>query len=180
LSAVVQDANGHTRRFDNVAALHGEIEACQDVEIRVASPTTGIPKGRIMSRESRLLTGILLVVLPTVVLRGASLLSFLVADPAYMASPLQQELWRAGHVHAGIMLILSLVIVRYVDEARLPYVWKWVAQLATPTAAILLPLALFLSVLTPDVVRPNGFIFLRCSARCFGWGSSCAIGGFGS
>jgi hypothetical protein len=28
-------------------------------------------------------------------------------------------LWRAGHAHAGVWLVLSLVTLRYVDEAAL-------------------------------------------------------------
>jgi hypothetical protein len=29
--------------------------------------------------------------------------------------PLRQDLWRAGHAHAGVLLILSLVALRYAD-----------------------------------------------------------------
>ena len=113
-----------------------------------------------MSRESRRLAGVLLVILPTVVFGGVSLLSLLITDPAYKANPLRQDLWRAGHAHAGVMLVLSLVMLRYVDEARLSPGWKWIARHAAPIAAILLPLAFFLSVLTPDATTPNGFIYL--------------------
>jgi drug/metabolite transporter superfamily protein YnfA len=35
-----------------------------------------------------------------------------------MRNPLRQDLWRAGHAHAGVWLILALVALRYVDEAR--------------------------------------------------------------
>jgi hypothetical protein len=72
-----------------------------------------------MSRESRRIPGILLIVLPTVVLGGVSILSLLVNDLAYIENQLRQDLWRAGHAHAGVLLVLSLVILRYVDEAAL-------------------------------------------------------------
>jgi hypothetical protein len=113
-----------------------------------------------MSPESRRLAGVLLVVLPTVILGGVSLLRLLISDPAYQANPLRQDLWRAGHAHAGVMLVLSLVLLRYVDEARLSPLARSVARLAAPIAAILLPLAFFLSVLSPDATAPNGFIYL--------------------
>ncbi|SRR6266511_2133440 len=113
-----------------------------------------------MSRESRLLAGILLIVLPTVIYGGVSILSLLIDKPAYMANKLRQGLWRAGHAHAGVLLMLSLVILRYVDEARLSNGWKWVARPAAPLAALLLPVAFFFSVLTPDATEPNGFIYL--------------------
>ncbi|MGB9277159.1 MAG: hypothetical protein WCC08_18185 [Terrimicrobiaceae bacterium] len=60
-----------------------------------------------MSPESRRLVGILLVMLPTVMIGGVSLLSLLIWDPAYAANPLRQDLWRAGHAHAGVLLVLS-------------------------------------------------------------------------
>jgi hypothetical protein len=43
--------------------------------------------------------------------------------------------------------VLSLVALRYVDEAVLSPAWKWVARLGAPVAAILILAAFFLSVL---------------------------------
>jgi hypothetical protein len=106
------------------------------------------------------LAGFLFIVLPTVIYGGVSLLSFLMHEPAYLANKLRQDLLRAGHAHAGLLLVFSLVILRYFDDARLSEGWKWVARLGAPIAAILLPTAFFLSVLTPDATEPNGFIYL--------------------
>jgi hypothetical protein len=113
-----------------------------------------------LSRESRLTAGILLILLPTVVLGGASILSLLVGDPEYAQNQLRQDLWRAGHAHAGVLLILSLVTLRYVDEAALSERLKRVARHSIPAAAILLPAAFFLSVLSPDATEPNSLIYL--------------------
>ncbi len=113
-----------------------------------------------MSRESRYLAGALLIVLPTVMYGGVSILTLLVNNPAYMQNPLRQDLWRAGHAHAGVLLVLSLVALRYVDEAVLSARLKWFVRLAIPSAAILLPSAFFLSVVRPDATPPNGLISL--------------------
>lgn len=113
-----------------------------------------------MSPESRRMAGILLVVMPTVVLGGVSVLSLLIGDPRYMENPLRQNLWRAGHAHAGVLLILSLVALRYVDEAQLSEGSKRIVRTSIPSAAILLPLAFFLSVLSPDAIAPNGLIYV--------------------
>lgn len=113
-----------------------------------------------MSSESRRLAGILLVVLPTVVIGGVSVLTLLISDPQYMENPLRQDLWRAGHAHAGVLLILSLLALRYVDEASLSNGMKRVVRTSIPATAILLPLAFFLSVLRPAATEPNGFIYL--------------------
>jgi hypothetical protein len=114
----------------------------------------------IMTYESRRLAGILLIVLPTVMFGGASILSLLVGDPTYMQNPLRQDLWRAGHAHAGVWLILALVALRYVDEANLSNAMKWFVRGSIPIAAILVPVAFFLSVLSPDAKAPNGLIYL--------------------
>jgi hypothetical protein len=113
-----------------------------------------------MSIESRRLAGILLVVLPTVMYGGVSLLGFLINDPAYMQNPLRQDLFRAGHAHAGVLLILSLIALRYVDEASLSNGWKSIARHTIPISAILLPAAFFFSVLDADATKPNGLINL--------------------
>ena len=106
------------------------------------------------------MAGILLVVFPTVVLGGFSLLNLLLHDPGYAANPLRQDLWRAGHAHAGVLLILSLVALRYVDEANLSEGLKQTIRSAIPSTAILLPAAFFLSVLPPDATTPNSLIYL--------------------
>lgn len=71
-----------------------------------------------MSRSSRLVAGVLLILMTAVVYGGASLLSLLIGDPEYAENQLRQDLWRAGHAHAGV--VLSLVTLRYVNEASLP------------------------------------------------------------
>ena len=113
-----------------------------------------------MSPQSRLVAGILLILLPTVEIGGASILSLLIADPSYSQNDLRQDLWRAGHAHAGVWLVLSLVALRYVDEATLSEGMKWLVRLAFPAAALLMPLALFLSVLSPEATEPNAMIYL--------------------
>lgn len=113
-----------------------------------------------MSTASRRLAGILLVIVPTVVLGGTSLLRLLINEPAYTENALRQDLWRAGHAHAGVLLILSLVLLRYVDEARLSGPWLLVARYGVPLGAILLPAAFFLSVLSADATEPNALVNL--------------------
>jgi hypothetical protein len=94
-----------------------------------------------MAPATRRLAGILLILFPTVALGGASLLTMIVGEiPGYLDNPVRQDLWRAGHAHAGIMLIISLILLRYVDETSLQGGWLWVARSGAPLAAILMPL----------------------------------------
>jgi hypothetical protein len=113
-----------------------------------------------MSSQSRLVAGVLLILLPTVEFGGASILSLLIGDPGYTKNELRQDLWRAGHAHAGVWLVLSLVALRYVDEATLSEGMRWLVRLSLPAAAILLPAAFFLSVLSPEATEPNALIYL--------------------
>jgi hypothetical protein len=113
-----------------------------------------------MSPQSRLVAGLVLIIVPTVEIGGASILSLLIADPAYTQNDLRQDLWRAGHAHGGVWLVLSLVALRYVDEASLSEGLKWVVRLAFPAAAVLMALGFFLSVIPEEAREPNGLIYL--------------------
>ena len=130
-----------------------------------------------MSRESRMLAGILLVVIPSVMYGGLTLLGMLMRDvPGYSDNPLRHDLWRAGHAHAGVYLVLSLVMLRYVDEAVLSPLWKWLARAGTPIAAILIPAAFFLSVASPAARQPNGLINLAYVGALFLAGAVLSLG----
>ena len=114
-----------------------------------------------LSAQSRRLAGILLVAFPTVIYGGINLLLFLIGrSPGYLDNPIRQNLCRAGHAHAGVLLVLSLVALRYVDEAELSSQWKAVVRSGIPIAAILLPAGLFLSVASPDARAPGPLIYL--------------------
>ena len=62
--------------------------------------------------------------------------------------------------HAGVLLVLSLVALRYVDEAALGPRWRAFVRSGIPSAAILLPLAFFLSVASPTATSPSAIIYL--------------------
>jgi len=113
-----------------------------------------------MNSESRRIAGVILLILPSVMIGGVSILTLLIGTPEYMQNELRQDLWRAGHAHAGLFLVLTLIALRYVDEAVLSAGLKRFVRLSIPSAAILLPMAFFLSVLKPDASEPNALIYL--------------------
>jgi hypothetical protein len=63
-------------------------------------------------------------------------------------------------MHAGVLLILSLVALRYVDETNLSNGWKHIARAAIPIAAILMPAGFFLSMIRPSDTSPSDLIYL--------------------
>ena len=117
-------------------------------------------EARLMSPESRTSAAFLLLILPTVIFGGVSILTLLIRDPRYRANALRQQLWRAGHAHAGVLLVVALVSLLYVDHTGLSSGWKQVVRTTIPSAAIFLPAAFFLSVLSPTATKPNRLIYL--------------------
>jgi hypothetical protein len=91
-----------------------------------------------MSDQSLRTAGILLVAYPTVVFGGASLLwHWISRRTVYYAHPLRRDLWRAGHAHAGVLLLVSLVAIVLVDHADLADRWKQLVRITIPAAALL-------------------------------------------
>jgi hypothetical protein len=77
-----------------------------------------------------------------------------------MDNALRQNLFRAGHAHAGVIVILSLICQVLADAATLPEPLLWLARIGIPAAAILMPLGFFLAMPSPSDTVPNGFIAL--------------------
>lgn len=111
-----------------------------------------------ISDASRTLAGILPLSLVTVGLGGAFLLR--IVRGRHPATALQQSFFRAGHAHAGVLLVLGLTIQPYVDTTDLSGAAEWLARSGVPAAALLMPAGFFLSVLTPDAERPNRLVWL--------------------
>lgn len=114
-----------------------------------------------ISNTTKMLSGILLISVPTIEYGGTFLLGMLRSgDPSYVKNPLRQDLFRAGHAHAGVLVLLSLVCQLLTDAASLSPVLTWVARLGAPIAAILMPLGFFLSVISPQATKPSGLVGL--------------------
>jgi hypothetical protein len=95
-----------------------------------------------LSREARTVAGITLITVPTVMYGGLTLLGVLTKGTAGLApsglqlNDMQWALFRAGHAHAGVWVILSLVIQILLDAATLQPTTKWLARLCAPIAAV--------------------------------------------
>jgi hypothetical protein len=114
-----------------------------------------------MSDASRIVAAILLIAVLTVEFGGLALLAMLTRRiPGYLDNPLRQNMFRAGHAHAGVWVVFALVALLWVDQTDLGEPLKWLVRLAFAVAPILMPLGFFLSVTRPDAERPNGVITL--------------------
>ena len=114
-----------------------------------------------MTREARLFSGIILITVPTIQYGGYFLLTSLMDKTSgYMDNQLRQNFFRAGHAHAGVIVILSLVCQVLADSALLPASLLWTARIAVPLAAILISAGFFLSMLSPTATRPSSAVGL--------------------
>jgi hypothetical protein len=114
-----------------------------------------------LSQDAKLLSGVILITVPSIQYGGVFLLSQLRAPASgYMKNPLRQNLFRAGHAHAGVLVILSLVCQILADAALLPGALTWFVRLGVPVSAILIPMGFFFSVASPSSSKPNGAINL--------------------
>ena len=114
-----------------------------------------------ISNVTRLLCGAILITVPTIEFGGVFLLKMLrTREAGYMDNPIRQNLFRAGHAHAGVIVILSLICQVLVDSIILPDALAWIVRIGVPAAAILIPAGFFLSVAPPRSERPNGAIQL--------------------
>ena len=103
-----------------------------------------------MTRESRLMCGIILITVPTIQYGGYFLLTSLMdKGSGYMDNPLRQNFFRAGHAHAGVIVILSLVCQVLADAAVLPDWLTWAVRVGVPLAAILISAGFFFSMMSP-------------------------------
>ncbi len=114
-----------------------------------------------MSPAARVMSGICLLVVPTVQYGGYFLLTSLMsASSGYLDNPLRQNFFRAGHAHAGVIMILALICQLLADAAVLPAPLVWFVRIGVPLAAIFMSAGFFFSVLPPTSSRAGGAVVL--------------------
>ena len=135
-----------------------------------------------ISNTSKLLSGIILLTVPTIEYGGSfQLLMLRRGETGHVDNALRHDLFRAGHAHAGVMVLLSLICQLLADLAILPGFLIWVARLGAPCAAILMPLGFFLSTASPRVTEPTRDLARLCrrdhlsdwNPRARGWADPC-------
>jgi hypothetical protein len=114
-----------------------------------------------VTREARMMSGIILITVPTIQYGGYFLLTSLMnKGSGYMNNPLRQNFFRAGHAHAGVIVILSLICQLLADGAVLPTSLLWLVRIGVPLAAILISSGFFFSVLRLDATEASGAVSL--------------------
>src|SRR5690349_4166057 len=111
-----------------------------------------------MTDASRTIAGVILLTIVTIQF-GGYFMTKIVRGQVPMTD-FQKSFARAGHAHAGVPVILSLVGLLYVDQSGLNGSWLWVGRLAIPVAAILMSGGFFASSAGKDRAQPNQFLWI--------------------
>jgi hypothetical protein len=110
-----------------------------------------------LSSSELVTAGVVLLLVVTVAYGGTFVLR--VTTGAQPANGLQKSFFRAGHAHAGVLIILGLVVLVLVSSPGVP-AWSRAGATAVLWAAVLMPAGFFLSVLGRDPQEPNRMLAL--------------------
>jgi hypothetical protein len=110
----------------------------------------------LLSDESRILAGILLLSLVTVETGGLYLLK--IVRGAAEVTPFQEKFARAGHAHAGVLLLLALICQVLADSTSQTGVLDWLSRSGVAVAALLMPGGFFLSSMGAGRTEPNRLV----------------------
>jgi hypothetical protein len=102
--------------------------------------------------------GVLLVTVVGIAYGGTFMLR--VVGGGVPVTDFQKDYFRAGHAHAGVLVILGLLTTLFVDATTLTGFWELVAREGVPLAAILMSAGFFFAAIGRERTTPNPFIAL--------------------
>lgn len=112
----------------------------------------------ILSADTQRTAGILLLSIVAIEWGGTYLLR--VARGRMAVTDFQRTFHRAGHAHAGVLVVLALIALLYVDVAAIGAPWSRIASAAIPMSALMIPAGFFLSSLGKGVTSANRLVVL--------------------
>src|ERR1700686_4810957 len=109
--------------------------------------------------QTKLMAGILLITVTTIEYGGTFLLRILSGkQPEF--TDFQRSMFRAGHAHAGVLVILALVSLLFTEQTRLSTPIAWAVRIGFVAAPILVSAGFFGAALGEGRTRPGGLIAL--------------------
>ena len=112
-----------------------------------------------MTDATKLMAGLLLITVTTIEYGGTFLLSLLSGkQPEF--TDFQRSLFRAGHAHAGVLVILALVSLLFTEQTKLSTPIAWAVRVGLVAAPVLVSAGFFGAALGDGRTRPSGLIAL--------------------
>ncbi|HLS62999.1 MAG TPA: hypothetical protein VK060_06460, partial [Ruania sp.] len=106
-----------------------------------------------LSQSAQVTAGIVLLAAVTVTSGGAFLAK--VATGGVPATDFQKSFFRAGHGHAGVLIVFGLVCLLLSEATALTGFAHWLAATGVLVSAIVLPAGFFFSAMGAERSRPN-------------------------
>lgn len=91
-----------------------------------------------LSNAAKLISGLGLILVPTIQFGGSFLLRILSGREGLELTEFQRSMFRAGHAHAGVLLILGVLAQVLADHAKLPDPLLWAVRIGFFLAPMLI------------------------------------------
>ena len=129
-----------------------------------------------LTDPARITAGIVLLAAITVT-TGGWLLTQIIQGKVE-ATGFQKSFYRAGHAHAGVLIVLGLICLLLTEATSLTGGWLWLSRTGVFIAAIVMPAGFFLSALGKGRTNPSRRILLLWVGAGFliAGLATCAIG----
>ena len=114
-----------------------------------------------MSEDAKLMCGVILITLPSIEFGGYFLLTVLGGKRDDLSlTGFQKSMFRAGHAHAGVLVILALICQLLADHSSLSDGLNWVARAGVPLSSILISGGFFAGAGHKNAEKPGKGIML--------------------
>jgi hypothetical protein len=112
-----------------------------------------------MTDATKLMAGLLLITVTTIEYGGTFILRILSGkQPEF--TDFQRSMFRAGHAHAGVLVILAVVSLLFIEQTKLSSPIAWAVRIGFVAAPILVSAGFFGAALGDRRTHPSGFIAL--------------------
>jgi len=118
----------------------------------------GGPDVLVLATDARITAGIVMLTIVGIESGGLFLLRTARSNPGF--TDFQRSFFRAGHAHAGVLVILGLLCLVLTGATGLTGFWAWLAGTGVLIAAILMSAGFFFSAMGTGRTTPNRFIGL--------------------
>ena len=109
-----------------------------------------------LTESARITAGVVLLTIVGIEYGGLFLVRTMRSDLGL--TDFQRSFFRAGHAHAGVLVILGLVCLLLTGATSLTGFWRWLAGTGVLIAAILMSAGFFISALGAGRTKPNRLI----------------------
>ena len=114
-----------------------------------------------MSYLTKVFCGVTLILVPTIQYGGYFLLQLLSGRYSSLElTEFQRAMFRAGHAHAGVLVILSLIAQILIEHASLASSLELFLRFGFPLSAILISGGFFGGSIGPQITEPTKLIYL--------------------